>query len=156
MPDLLVRDALTGDLPEVRALFLEYAESLSLSLCFQSFEKELAALPGKYAAPSGALLIGQVDQQSAGCVALRALTPTICEMKRLFVRPSFRGSGVGRRLVTAVIDRGRSLGFQAMRLDTLPNEMAGAVRLYRQLGFREIEPYYDNPIDGALYLELAL
>jgi ribosomal protein S18 acetylase RimI-like enzyme len=154
--DFCVRDATPADLPAVRELFLEYAESLGFSLCFQAFEKELAELPGKYAPPSGALLVADSGLNPAGCVALREIAPGICEMKRLYVRPEFRGSGAGRRLVTEIIDRGRALGYNAMRLDTIPGLMDKAIILYKQLRFREIPPYYDNPIAGALYLELNL
>jgi putative acetyltransferase len=156
MPDLLVRDATSADLPGVRELFLEYADSLGFSLCFQSFEKELAELPGRYAPPSGALLVVEADATPAGCVALRQLTAEICEMKRLYVRPTLRGSGTGRRLVTEIINRAKSLGYETMRLDTIPGRMDNAISLYRRYGFREIAAYYDNPIAGALYFELNL
>jgi putative acetyltransferase len=156
MPDFSVRDATTADLPAVRELFLEYADSLGFSLCFQSFEKELAELPGKYAPPSGALLVAESDGTPNGCAALRELSPGICEMKRLYVRPVLRGSGAGRHLAAEIVDRGRRLGYEAMRLDTIPGKMDNAIGLYRRLGFCEIAPYYDNPIAGALYFELKL
>jgi putative acetyltransferase len=162
MPHLLIRDAISNDMAVVRGLFLEYAGSLGFSLCFQSFDQELADLPGKYSAPGGALLLGEVDGHAAGCVALRALPEGralpdgACEMKRLYVQPGFRGSGLGRALAAGIIARGRDLGYRAIRLDTLGDQMADAVRLYRTLGFTEIAPYYDNPLPGALYLELKL
>ena len=142
----------------VRDLFLEYAQSLGFSLCFQSFDQELASLPGKYAPPRGALLIAEVGRQTAGCVALRALDAEdhICEMKRLYVCPAFRGLGLGRTLTAAVMARARQLGYTAMRLDTVVGKMDEAIALYRALGFREIAPYTENPIAGALYMELAL
>jgi putative acetyltransferase len=167
MPHLLIRDAISSDMAVVRGLFLEYAGSLGFSLCFQSFDQELADLPGKYSAPGGALLLGEVDGHAVGCVALRALPERAlpdgralpagaCEMKRLYVQPGFRGSGLGRALAGGIIARGRDLGYRAIRLDTLGDQMANAVRLYRSLGFTEIAPYYDNPLPGALYLELKL
>ena len=139
------------DLDEVRALFAEYAASLPFALDFQGFERELADLPGAYGPPRGALLLAR----AAGCVGLRPLDETTCEMKRLYVRPSARGSGLGRRLAVAIVAEGRGLGYAHMRLDTVP-EMDAAQSLYEQLGFREIPPYRDNPIPGARFLELEL
>ena len=140
------------DLDHVRALFLEYAQSLGFSLCFQGFDAELAALPGKYAPPDGALLLARVDGAVAGVVGLRPLDGGVCEMKRLYVRPEFRRSGAGRRLAEAIVEAGRQCGYRAMRLDTLET-MTAARTLYGSLGFHEIPPYYDNPICGALYYE---
>jgi ribosomal protein S18 acetylase RimI-like enzyme len=139
----------------VRCLFEEYAASLGVDLCFQGFEKELAGLPGGYAPPQGRLLLALQDGQTAGCVALRALDPGVCEMKRLYVRPDFRSHGIGRALVDRIIQEARQTGYRHMRLDTLPS-MAAALVLYRQLGFREIAPYYQNPVEGAVFLELQL
>jgi ribosomal protein S18 acetylase RimI-like enzyme len=125
-------------------------------LCFQSFDEELKNLPGAYAAPSGRLLLAQYGEQAAGCVALRKLEANVCEMKRLYVRPAYRGTGLGRILVERVIAEARTIGYERMRLDTVASSMQDAIALYRKLGFREIAPYRDNPIEGALYMELLL
>jgi GNAT superfamily N-acetyltransferase len=142
-------------LPVVRELFQEYAAGLGVDLRFQNFEAELAALPGRYAPPSGRLLLAVAAAGPAGCVGLRDLGDGVCEMKRLFVRPAFRGSGVGRLLAEAVLAEGRAAGYRQMRLDTLPS-MGRAVALYESLGFRPVEPYTVNPHPGALYLGLDL
>ena len=143
-------------LATVRELFLEYANSLNFSLCFQSFDKELAGLPGDYAPPDGRLLLGAHSSQVAGCVALHKLEHEICEMKRLYVRPQFRGQGLGRVLAERVVADAKEIGYKRLRLDTVEPVMRDAVALYRKLGFREIAPYRENPIDGALYMELVL
>ena len=140
----------------IRELFLEYAKSLGFSLCFQSFDQELAALPGDYAPPDGRLLLATSSGQPAGCVALHKLAPEICEMKRLYVRPQYRGKGLGRQLAEKIIVEARQLGYKKLRLDTVEPTMKTAVAMYRQLGFRDIPPYRDNPISGALYMELEL
>jgi len=140
----------------VRELFLEYAQSLNFSLCFQSFDQELASLPGDYAPPSGTLLLAEVRGRSAGCVALHRLADGICEMKRLYVRAEFRGHKIGRRLAEAVIAEARVAGYQRMRLDTVAPVMRKAVQLYRELGFYEIPAYRPNPMPETLYMELAL
>jgi putative acetyltransferase len=152
----IVQASTPAQIAAVRELFVEYASSLGFSLCFQSFEKELEQLPGGYAPPSGRLLLAEGSGQPAGCIALHALEDGICEMKRLYVRPQFRGCNLGRTLVDALVAEARSVGYSRMRLDTVPSVMGKAVELYRQLGFREIEPYVFNPIEGAIYLELEL
>jgi ribosomal protein S18 acetylase RimI-like enzyme len=140
----------------VRELFLEYAQSLGFSLCFQSFDKELAELPGEYAPPRGRLLVAEYGGELAGCVALHPLQETVCEMKRLYLRPQFRGKGLGRILAETIISEARSIGYSAIRLDTVEPVMKDAVAIYRRLGFQEIPPYCANPIAGALYMELKL
>ena len=141
--------------PEARMLLLEYAESLNVDLSFQNFDQELDEFPGAYLPPGGALLLATRDGQVAGSVALRRLDKETCEMKRLYVRPGFRGSGLGRQLAVAIIDAARDLSYRKMRLDTLPG-MADAQGLYRSLGFREVAAYYENPVPGTRYLELDL
>ena len=139
-----------------RELFLEYAGWLGFSLCFQNFDKELAELPGAYAPPRGRLILAQRGGGTAGCVALRPILPEACEMKRLYVRPEFRGRGLGRELAVRVIEEARALGYARMLLDTLPGRMAGAIKVYRSLGFTETAPYYPAPDEGFLFMELKL
>jgi putative acetyltransferase len=139
-----------------RQLFEEYAGWIEISLCFQNFDRELEGLPGDYAPPRGRLLLALADGQLAGCIALRPLAEQACEMKRLYVRPEFRGLGLGRMLTAAIIEAAKELGYQQMRLDTLPGKMDRALVMYRRLGFKEIEPYYPNPITGVSFMELAL
>ncbi|MGA7375903.1 MAG: GNAT family N-acetyltransferase [Candidatus Sulfotelmatobacter sp.] len=141
---------------QVRELFLEYAQSLGFSLCFQNFDKELEGLPGHYAPPEGRLLLAEYEGQVAGCVAMRALEPGICEMKRLYLCPRFRGIGLGRALADRIIAEARQVGYRRMRLDTVEPVMKDAVAMYRKLGFKEIAPYRSNPIAGAIYMELEL
>jgi len=145
-----------ADLIAARELFLEYAKSLNFSLCFQGFDQELASLPGDYVPPAGRLLLAEFYSRRAGCVALHRLEEGICEMKRLYVRPEFRGHKIGRRLAEAAIAEARAAGYRLMRLDTVAPAMRQAVQLYRELGFYEIPAYRPNPQSGTLYMELAL
>ena len=139
-----------------RALFKEYAAGLAIDMCFQSFDHELQTLPGKYATPDGRLLLAYADDELAGCIALRKLDDRTCEMKRLFLRPGFRGRGYGRRMINDLVEQARMIGYVRMRLDTLPGKMDAAISLYRELGFEEIPAYYYNPLEGAVYLERAI
>jgi ribosomal protein S18 acetylase RimI-like enzyme len=144
-----------GPLLEVRELFQEYAASLGVDLCFQDFESELATLPGNYAPPGGRLLLACWNGETAGCVGLRPLQHGICEMKRLYVRSDYRGFGVGRALAERIIEDAGQAGYSRMRLDSLPS-MESAIQLYRRLGFRDVAPYRENPVPGAVFLELRL
>ena len=142
-------------LSAVRGLFEEYAASLDVDLAFQDFDRELRELPGDYAPPLGRILLALDDDQPAGCAALRPYEPEVCELKRLYVRPAFQGSGLGRRLAESIVEAGRDAGYTLMRLDTLPS-MEAARRLYRSLGFEEIEAYRPNPVHGTTYFQLRL
>jgi ribosomal protein S18 acetylase RimI-like enzyme len=158
---LRLRQAVSpNDIEAARVLFKEYAASLGFSLCFQSFDQELASLPGEYAPPGGRLLLADWledgKEQLAGCVALHRLDDAVCEMKRLYVRPEFRGKKIGQSLAVAILEEGREIGYRRMRLDTVPSVMGNAVALYRSMGFREIPAYCVNPIAGAIYMELEL
>ena len=146
----------TDDIQNARQLFEEYAASLGFSLCFQNFDQELASLPGKYSPPTGRLLLAYSNEQLAGCIALRQLDTDTCEMKRLFVRSDFRGAKLGKILINAIIDEARAIGYKRMCLDTVPGKMDRAIALYEALGFRDVEPYYDNPVEGARFMELRL
>lgn len=145
-----------ADIADVRAIFREYESWLGLDLCFQGFEDELKNLPGKYNAPDGRLYLARSGDRIAGCIALRPLESRVCEMKRLFVREEFRGLHIGRMLIERLIDDARAIGYAAMRLDTFPPKMGKAVQLYESYGFHEIPPYYNNPNEGVLFMELRL
>ncbi len=153
--------ASAADLAEVRALFTEYAASLGFSLAYQGFEAELAGLPGAFAAPAGALLLARMAGVAVGTVAVRALEPTICEMKRLYVQPAARGlrtatgGSIGRALATGIVDAARALGYARMRLDTVV-QMTAAIALYRSLGFVEIGAYYATTLPDTAFFELRL
>lgn len=149
-----------AELEQLRELFLDYAASLSIDLGFQGFDDELRTLPGDYASEAGgALLLALVDGQAAGCGAMRAFPDAdysnACEMKRVYVRPAFRGIGLGRQMAVRLIDEACSMGYSCMLLDTL-DDMEAARGLYESLGFEEIPPYYFNPIPGAHYLKVDL
>ena len=141
---------------QARELFLEYAQSLGFSLCFQNFDKELAGLPGDYAPPDGRLLLATFQDQLTGCVALHKLADEVCEMKRLYLRTQFRGKGLGRALADRIMAEARQIGYRRMRLDTVEPVMKDAVAMYRKIGFREIAAYRANPMPGTLYMELVL
>jgi len=156
-----IREAATSaDLDTARALFVEYATWLQVDLCFQDFAGELAALPGAYARPSGRLFLAERDERVAGCVALRPLKSDAagasCELKRLWVRPDFRGLGIGRQLSAAALEAAREIGYREVKLDTLPDKMPEAGAMYRSLGFTECAPYYRNPIAGTVYMTCSL
>ena len=158
MPDngLVVWQAATpGDVQKARELFLEYAAWLKVDLCFQGFDEELAGLPGKYAPPQGRLLLASVKGELAGCVALRPLAPGTGEVKRLYVRPAFRGRGVAKKLAEELLAAAHAISYARLRLDTLAF-MHEAAALYRSLGFVETAPYYDNPLPGVVYMDLEL
>lgn len=150
-----VQVASDADIAEVQRLFREYAAWVGVDLSFQDFDRELAQLPGDYVLPAGVLFVARVDGEVAGCVAAHQWREGVCEMKRLFVRNGFRGSGCGRALVESIIAWARKAGYQRVLLDTLP-AMGQAQRLYLQLGFQEVAPYRPNPVPGARFLELVL
>lgn len=152
----IVQTAKEDQVTEAQTIFREYEAWLGMDLCFQGFEEELENLPGKYAQPDGRLLLAYSDDELAGCIALRKLEKGICEMKRLFVRDGFRGSRVGVHLIERLIAEARDMGYSKMRLDTFPPKMGNAVRLYETHGFCKIPPYYDNPHEGVMFMELAL
>ena len=151
-----------ADHDAIKELFREYAESLGFSLAYQDFETELAGFPGKYAPPKGALLLATVGGEAAGTVALRKLDAITCEMKRLYVKPAFRGQrtadgrSIGRALAEDIVAIGRERGYQRLRLDTIGGKMRQALSLYRSMGFVEIPPYYASPIPDTAYMELVL
>ena len=139
-------------LDAVKVLFMEYARSLQFSLGFQDLEEEIADLSGHYGPPDGCILLAFYDDVPVGCVALRKLDEGICEMKRLYVRPEFRGLGIGKMLSVLILEEANNIGYEKMRLDTL-SSMSEANSIYRKLGFREIEPYRYNPFQHAVFLE---
>ena len=153
---MIVQGETSGQIEEVRLLFREYEAWLGVDLCFQSFEEELENLPGEYAKPSGRLFLALSVEKIAGCIALRKIGDATCEMKRLFVRPDFRGLRLGKMLIEKVIAESKTIGYRRMRLDTLPDKMPEAVELYQFNGFREIPPYYENPHKETLFMELDL
>jgi ribosomal protein S18 acetylase RimI-like enzyme len=141
----------------VRQMMLEYAAWLNFDLCFQGFDEELRTLPGKYAPPQGRLMLAYFGEQPAGMVAFRPMAEVrVCEMKRLYVRQDFRGKSVGRHLAAAIIREAAEAGYRRMRLDTVPGKMDSAIKLYRDLGFQPVAPYYETPVAGTLFLELAI
>ncbi len=139
----------------IRELFEEYERSLGFDLCFQNFPRELAHLPGAYSPPGGWLLLATSRGRPVGCAGIRKIGDGICELKRMYVRPDFRGQKLGRRLALLLIDKAREIGYKSMRLDTIAT-MAEAIGLYQSLGFRDIEPYYNNPVPGARFMQLEL
>ena len=145
-----------ADIAQARDLFKEYGASLGFPLCFQNFEEELATLPGKYALPAGRLLLAFVDGALVGCGSLRPFDQQACEMKRVYVRPEYKGQGIGRQLAERLIAEAKLIGYTRMRLDTIPAQMMEASRLYLALGFHEIPPYYNSPQPGTSYMELPL
>jgi len=140
----------------VSQMMREYSEWLGFDLSYQGFEEELAGLPGKYAPPGGALVLAYIDDEPVGMVAMRKIGPDVCEMKRLYLRPEGRGSGLGRRLVEEIMTRGRAAGFSKMRLDTVAGKMDKAISLYREFGFEEIAAYYPSPVEHTIFLEADL
>ena len=144
-----------ADVATARALFEEYQRSLGISLCFQNFDEELRTLPGVYAQPAGRLLLAFAGEEPAGCVAIRRIEEGICELKRLWVRSVFRGTGLGRLLVETVLHEARNIGYRRMRLDTLPS-MKAAQALYLSTGFLDVPPYNDHPLEGTRFMEAIL
>ena len=140
----------------IRELFLEYIDSLGFELDFQDYRAELASLPGKYCSPEGSLLLAIRDGKAVGCIAMRPLNDRVCEMKRLYVRPSFRGRGIARSVVSELINLAKNKGYSRMRLDTMEDIMAPAIKLYESFGFYDIPPYCFNPMKSARFMELEL
>lgn len=142
---------------QIRILFTEYRAELAVEPCFRSFDAEIANLPGSYAAPRGKLLLAKVVGQPVGCIGLRPFPiEGSCEMKRLYVRPPFRGDKIGRELAERIVQEARGCGYRSMRLDSHPPSMAAAVKMYRRMGFVEVSPDPLEPIDGLIYMELSL
>jgi ribosomal protein S18 acetylase RimI-like enzyme len=152
----LVQAQSPEEIESARELFAEYASWIEISLCFQNFDQELAGLPGDYAPPNGRLFLAVDDNDVMGCVALRKIGDGVGEMKRLYVRPEFRGRGLGRALTEKLIAEAKQIGYARLRLDTLPGKMDQAIAMYRSFGFQEIPPYYKNPVADATFMELML
>jgi ribosomal protein S18 acetylase RimI-like enzyme len=156
---MTIRTAERDDMDAVRRLFVEYAESLDFDLCFQDFENELDALPGPYAEPDGTILVAEEDDETIGVVAIKPLGTDddrlVCEMKRLYVEPEYRGRGIGRELASAIVDEAQKRDYEVMRLDTVAT-MHAARSVYRSLGFEKTTPYYHNPLDDVVYYEKDL
>jgi putative acetyltransferase len=152
----LIQASSTEEIQQARLLFEQYASWVEISLCFQNFEQEVANLPGDYAPPNGRLFLALENDKVMGCVALRKIGEGIGEMKRLYVRPEFRGRRLGRTLTEKLIAEAKQIGYRRMRLDTLPGKMDQAIAMYRALGFKEIAPYYKNPVEDATFMELVL
>lgn len=152
----IIQAASDSEIAEAKTLFREYEGWLGLDLCFQGFEQELSELPGKYAMPKGRLFLAYSNEKLAGCIALRKLEDGVCEMKRLFVRDQFRGLGLGNLIIEKLIEEAKQIGYATMRLDTFPPKMGKAVKLYESHGFYEIPPYYENPYNGVLFMQLDL
>ncbi|MCK8823451.1 GNAT family N-acetyltransferase [Fuchsiella alkaliacetigena] len=151
----IIRAEKEKEIEQVKNLFKEYAKSFDFKLDTEDFKKELSTLPGRYSSPNGRLLLCRVDDEAVGCIALRRLSEDICEMKRMYVRPDFRGAGLGKGLAKAIINEARSLGYQKMRLSTI-DSMQKAISIYKSLGFKEIEPYKNAIQECAVYMELDL
>ncbi|WP_319407324.1 GNAT family N-acetyltransferase [uncultured Desulfosarcina sp.] len=151
----IVQATTPSQMQTLQGLFREYEAFLQVDLCFQGFEEELASLPGRYTPPQGALLLATASGQAAGCVAMRPLDAGVCEMKRLYVRPTYLGKGIGKKLALSVIERAREAGYARMRLDTL-EKLGPALSLYTALGFQKCSPYYENPLSGVIYMHRRL
>lgn len=153
----IVQAETAAQVSTAREMIEEYAAWLEFKLCFQGYEEEIQALPGKYAPPAGRLLLALWDGRPAGVIALRPLEePGVCEMKRLYVRPEFRGYQIGRALADRIIAEAAEMGYSRMRLDTILGKMDSAIAMYRALGFSETDPYYRTPVGHTLFMELAL
>ena len=153
----IVQAETAAQVSTAREMIEEYAAWLEFKLCFQGYEEEIQSLPGKYAPPAGRLLLALWDGRPAGVIALRPLQePGVCEMKRLYVRPEFRGHQIGRILAERIVREAAEIGYSRMRLDTISGKMDSAIAMYRTLGFAEIDPYYKSPVGETLFMELAL
>jgi len=142
-------------LEEVKTLFQDYQRELAVDLGFQDFNQELETLPGVYKEPRGSMLLAMDQDNIVGCIALKPLSKTVCEMKRLYVRPEYRKQGIGKQLVLKIIAKAKKKGYQLMKLDTL-ERLHASYHLYQSVGFEETEAYYDNPLDDVVYFQLKL